>query len=227
MRIWLLARVHLGPVAVLFVLTLSACLLVAGLPRATQAAYDEALRRALSATPAVQADLTVAVESRSPEEDLHERAQFDSRDRLWREILPGELRPLVTGAGHMSAKTTLTPITGTGGKSYLNLGWLSDGERRVDWVRGRAPARPPPCGTKARRSPCSRSGSSRRPCGRWAWGWARRRWSASTTTPPSRSSAPTGPRIPATATGRTTPTSCTSPRSSRPAGWTSRSTSPP
>ncbi|GAA3705765.1 hypothetical protein GCM10022224_084030 [Nonomuraea antimicrobica] len=142
MRIWLLARVHLGPVAVLFVLTLSACLLVAGLPRATQAAYDEALRRALSATPAVQADLTVAVESRSPEEDLHERAQFDSRDRLWREILPGELRPLVTGAGHMSAKTTLTPITGTGGKSYLNLGWLSDGERRVDWVRGRAPGAP-------------------------------------------------------------------------------------
>ncbi|MFC5825441.1 FtsX-like permease family protein [Nonomuraea insulae] len=142
MRIWLLARVHLGTVAVLFVLTLSACLLVAGLPRAMQASYDEALRRSLTAAPAVQADLTVAVESGSREEDLRERAQFDSRARLWREIVPAELRPLTTAPGHMNAKTTLTPMTGTGGQTYLNLGWLSDADRRVDWVQGRAPGAP-------------------------------------------------------------------------------------
>ncbi|MFB4266907.1 FtsX-like permease family protein [Nonomuraea sp. GTA35] len=142
MRIWLLARVHLGTVAVLFVLTLSACLLVAGLPRGMQASYDEALRRALTTAPAVQTDLTVTVESHGQGEDLRERAQFDSRDRLWREILPAGLRPLTTGAGHMSAKTSLTPITGTSGGAYVNLGWLSDADRRVDWVAGRAPGAP-------------------------------------------------------------------------------------
>ncbi|SEF68168.1 FtsX-like permease family protein [Nonomuraea solani] len=142
MRILLLARVHLGTVAVLFVLTLSACLLVAGLPRAMQASYDEALRRALGAAPAVQTDLTVTVESRSPDEDLRERTQFDSRDSLWREIVPPDLRPLLPRTGHMSAKTTLTPITGTSGQSYINLGWLSDAAERVEWVQGRVPGAP-------------------------------------------------------------------------------------
>ncbi|MEQ4724826.1 FtsX-like permease family protein [Nonomuraea sp. B19D2] len=142
MRIALLTRVHLGTLAVLFVLALSASLLVAGLPRATQASFDEALRRSLAAAPAWQADLTVSVESRSPEEDLHERGQFDLRDRRWREILPATLRPLMTAAGHMSAKTTLTPVTGTGGQTHINLGWLSDAAQRVDWVQGRAPGRP-------------------------------------------------------------------------------------
>ncbi|GAA2205739.1 hypothetical protein GCM10009850_011970 [Nonomuraea monospora] len=142
MRIRLLARMHLGTMAVLSVLTLSACLLVAGLPRATQGSYDEALRRALNAAPAAQTDLTVTVESHGQGEDLRERAQFDTRERLWREITPAGLRPLTTGAGHMSAKTSLTPVTGTGGGMYVNLSWLSDADRRVDWVGGRAPGAP-------------------------------------------------------------------------------------
>ncbi|QFY10938.1 FtsX-like permease family protein [Nonomuraea phyllanthi] len=142
MRIWRLAREHLGTVAVLSVLALSACALVAGLPRAMQASYDEALRRALTAAPAVLADLTVTAESRSREDDLRERAQFGSRDRLWHEIVPARLRPLVASGGHMSAKTYRTPITGTSGQAYINLGWLSDAGRRVDWVRGRAPGAP-------------------------------------------------------------------------------------
>ncbi|MEV4802234.1 FtsX-like permease family protein [Nonomuraea sp. NPDC049421] len=142
MRTWLLARVHLGPLAVLFALTLSACLLVAGLPRATQSAYDQALQRALTGAPGVQTDLTVTVGSWSPALDLRERAQFDTRERLWHEILPAGLRPLVSGPGHSSAKTTLTPIAGTGGSSYLNVGWVSDADQRVEWVRGRAPGAP-------------------------------------------------------------------------------------
>ncbi|MET7329941.1 FtsX-like permease family protein [Nonomuraea sp. NPDC005650] len=142
MRIALLARAHLGTMAVLFVLALSACLLVAGLPRAMQASFDEALRRSLVAAPAVQADLTVSVESRSSEEDLHERGQFDARDRRWRKILPTALRPMAVGAGHMSAKTINTPVTGTRGHTHMNLGWLSDADRRVDWVEGRAPGSP-------------------------------------------------------------------------------------
>ncbi|MGW2215043.1 FtsX-like permease family protein [Nonomuraea sp. NPDC001684] len=146
MRIPLLARTHLGAVAVLFVLTLSACLLVAGLPRAMQSSFDQALREALRTAPAEQADLTVTVGSMSKEEDLHERDQFESRDRRWRQLLPPALRPLVvpagTGDSHMSAKTVVTPIHGSGGTMFMNLGWLSDADRRVDWVQGQAPGKP-------------------------------------------------------------------------------------
>ncbi|MDP4509774.1 FtsX-like permease family protein [Nonomuraea turcica] len=139
MRIALLARANAGTLAVLVALTAVACLLVAGLPRATQASFDQALRRSLSTAPAVQTDLTVASEPRTPDQDLHERGQFASLYHQWRQIVPAPLRPLVTPAGHMSAKTSRTPVAGTGGRTYINLGWLSDADQRVDWVQGRAP----------------------------------------------------------------------------------------
>ncbi|MER6507191.1 FtsX-like permease family protein [Nonomuraea sp. NPDC001636] len=146
MRIPLLARTHLGAVAVLFVLTLTACLLVGGLPRAMQSSFDQALREALRTATAEQADLTVAVASMSKEEDLHERGQFESRDARWRRLVPPALRPLVvpagTGNSHMGAKTVVTPIHGSGGTMFMNLGWLSDADRRVDWVQGQAPGKP-------------------------------------------------------------------------------------
>ncbi|NUR91496.1 MAG: hypothetical protein HOY71_46115, partial [Nonomuraea sp.] len=146
MRIPLLARVHLGAVAVLFVLTLTASLLVAGLPRAMQSSFDQALREALTSAPAAQADLTVRVASMSKEEDLHERGQFERRDRRWRQLVPAALRPLVVppgaGSSHMSAKTVVTPMHNTGGNMFMNLGWLSDVDKRVDWVEGRPPGKP-------------------------------------------------------------------------------------
>ncbi|WP_188196457.1 FtsX-like permease family protein [Nonomuraea sp. SYSU D8015] len=135
-------REHVGTLAVLAALTAVACLLVSGLPRAMQASFDQALRRALTTAPAVQADLTVAAEPYAPTEDLHERAAFEARGRHWREALPAALQPLVTTTGHMSAKTVRTPLTGTGGATYVNLGWLSDADRRVNWVQGRAPGPP-------------------------------------------------------------------------------------
>jgi putative ABC transport system permease protein len=133
-RIPLLARVHAGTLAVLAVLTAVACLLLAGLPRALQASFDQALSRELAAAPAVQSDLTVATPGL-----VRDRGQAESFDRRWRQIVPPALRPLLAPHGHMSVKTALTPVTGTGGKKYVNLGWLSDADRRVDWVRGRAP----------------------------------------------------------------------------------------
>ncbi|MFI7706999.1 FtsX-like permease family protein [Nonomuraea sp. NPDC049480] len=142
MRIPLLARAHAGTLAVLVALTAVACLLVAGVPRAMQASFDEALRRALTAAAPVHTDLTVATEPDTPDQDLHERAQFEARDRHWRQIVPAALRPLIAPTGHMSAKTSRTPVTGTGGMKFINLGWLSDADRRVDWVQGRAPGPP-------------------------------------------------------------------------------------
>jgi len=140
----LLAGVHRGAVAVLVLLTLSACLLVSGLPRLTQGAFDEALRESLRAAPAQQADLTAVLASRGEQDDLRERAQFGTLDERLRTLVPAPLQGLLMppGAGHTSAKTYDTPVHETGGLTFINLGWLSDSDRRVDWVAGRAPGPP-------------------------------------------------------------------------------------
>ncbi|NRQ38298.1 hypothetical protein HII36_41700 [Nonomuraea sp. NN258] len=146
MRIPLLARVHAGAMAVLFVLALSAGLLVAGLPRAMQGSFDQALRQSLTDASAAQVDFEINVQAQTADEDLHERAQFETRDKRWRSLVPETLRPLVVppgmGNSHMSARTILTPVNGTGGSTYINLGWLSDAEQRVRWVQGRQPGDP-------------------------------------------------------------------------------------
>ncbi|MGI5270386.1 FtsX-like permease family protein [Nonomuraea sp. CA-218870] len=142
MRIPLGARAHAGTSVLLAVLTVAACLLVSGLPRTTQASFDEALRRALAAAPAVETDLTVVGEVAVREGELRERARFEAADRRWRGFLPATLRPLIRPDGHMSAKTVRTPVTGSSGTTFVNLGWLSDADRRVDWVAGRRPGAP-------------------------------------------------------------------------------------
>ncbi|WP_219507488.1 FtsX-like permease family protein [Nonomuraea ceibae] len=146
MKLLHLARVHLGAVAVLLALTLSACLLVAGLPRVTQAAFDAALREALLKAPAERVDLTTMMTTDSPGQDLTRAQSFDELEQDMRAVLPAPLDRLIapagTGTGHSGAKTYGTPISGTGGKQYLNLAWLSDQERRVTWVEGRAPGEP-------------------------------------------------------------------------------------
>ncbi|GAA4519928.1 MULTISPECIES: FtsX-like permease family protein [Nonomuraea] len=134
-------RTHPGTTALLAVLTAVACLLVAGLPRLTQASFDEALRRSLATADAVQTDLTVSGQPVTLDGDLHERARFEAGDRHWRGLLPAALRPLIRPDGHVSAKTVRTPVTGTRG-TFVNLGWLSDAGRRVDWIQGREPGEP-------------------------------------------------------------------------------------
>ncbi|MFI7451284.1 FtsX-like permease family protein [Nonomuraea sp. NPDC049714] len=139
MRLLLLARVHLGAVAVLLLLTLSACLLVSGLPRVMQAAFDQALRESLATAPAQHADLTAVLRSNGGDQDLREPALFQVQDERLRTLVPAPLNGLLAPAGHASAKTYNTPVYASGGRTFVNLGWLSDGDRRVDWVEGRAP----------------------------------------------------------------------------------------
>ena len=140
MRILLLARVRLGAVAVLSLLTLSACLLMAGLPRVLQGAYDDALHRALQEASASQTDLTVQTLTRGPV--LRDPGEFAIRDARLRSLLPSRLRPLVSATGQMSAKTYDTPVYQSNGLTYINLAWLSDSERRVEWIDGGAPGKP-------------------------------------------------------------------------------------
>lgn len=135
----LLARVHTGPAAVLAVLTLSACLLIAGMPRVLQAAYDEGLRRTLSTTSAQEHDLVV---TSMYGDVLQERGQFEARERAFRKLLPPGLASVVTtgGTSHIAAATVETPAKDRA-RQYINVGWLSDLARRVDWVSGRPPGR--------------------------------------------------------------------------------------
>src|SRR5690606_522590 len=133
------ARAHRGVVAVLALLVLSACLLVAGLPRTMQAAFDGALRESLRAAPAQQRDVTVELRTSGPGTDIHEPGLFSSYGKQIRELVPEALAKVAGGDVHASAKTYDTPVHGTGGSRYVNLGWLSDGARHVEWVEGREP----------------------------------------------------------------------------------------
>ncbi|WP_214322050.1 hypothetical protein [Nonomuraea sediminis] len=146
MRPLQLARVHLGAVAVLCLLTLSACFLVAGLPRTLQASFDAAMRDTLGRAPAEQLDLAVRSVSNTRADDLTELGQFQDRENRFRKVLPAPLRPMVqpqgSGTSHFSAKTFQTPVHGSNGKTFVNLGWLSDADKRVDWVQGRPPGPP-------------------------------------------------------------------------------------
>ncbi|GAA3105014.1 hypothetical protein GCM10020001_023170 [Nonomuraea salmonea] len=143
MRIPLGVRTHAGTVALLAVLTAVACLLVSGLPRTMQASYDEALRRSLAGADVTAADLTVTGAPAQQPGELHSRAEFAYAARRWRALVPAALRPLTGPGGHISAKTFRTPADGKGPiREFVNLGWLSDAGRRVDWVRGRAPGAP-------------------------------------------------------------------------------------
>ncbi|SDM64654.1 FtsX-like permease family protein [Nonomuraea jiangxiensis] len=140
MRIPLGARGHAGTSALLVMLTAVACLLVAGLPRTMQASFDAALRQSLTTAPAARTDLTVTGDPAMPYGNLHGRERLEALDPQWRGLLPAALRPLVRPAGHMSVKTVRTPVVGT--DNHINPGWLSDADRRVDWVQGRRPGQP-------------------------------------------------------------------------------------
>ncbi|PZG17712.1 FtsX-like permease family protein [Nonomuraea aridisoli] len=143
MRIPLGLRAHAGTSALLVVLTAVACLLVSGLPRTMQASFDEALSRSLAAAPALRTDLTVTGTPALPAGELHSRAEFEGRDLGWRRLIPAALRTLIGPGGHISAKTYRTPVNETSDiRAFVNLGWLSDAGRRVEWVGGRAPGRP-------------------------------------------------------------------------------------
>ncbi|GAA0929129.1 FtsX-like permease family protein [Nonomuraea longicatena] len=139
-----LARMHVGALVVLSLLTLTTSLLVAGLPRTMQGAFDLALEKELAAAAGQQADLAVRYEpSSDPASRLTDPAAFATVDATLRGRLPDLLKRVLAppgrGGAHMSAKTWDTPVAGTGGTRYVNLAWMSDSGQHVEWVAGRAP----------------------------------------------------------------------------------------
>ncbi|RBQ18047.1 hypothetical protein DP939_22020 [Spongiactinospora rosea] len=144
MNITLPVRVHRGPAVVLAVLVFTAALLVGGLPRAVQYAYDAALHRSMGGARASAVDLVV---NRVPGATADvERLARD--DRAWWDLLPPDLRAVTErGPGtraHHSVRTVETPVSASAkalknSNRYLNLAWLSDADRRVRYVQGRPP----------------------------------------------------------------------------------------
>ncbi|MDF5754097.1 FtsX-like permease family protein [Spongiactinospora sp. TRM90649] len=145
----LATRVHPGAAAVLAVLTLSASLLIGGLPRAVQGAYDAALHDVMNGSPATRTDLIVTQTPQTAEETIPTADGFSSADRRWWGLLSPELRAVAESGPasrtHYSAKTEQTPVSGRAGPGhqnyqFVNIGWLSDAERRVRYVEGKPPA---------------------------------------------------------------------------------------
>ncbi|GII60423.1 membrane protein [Sphaerisporangium krabiense] len=147
----LLLRVHRGAAAVLALLTLSASLLVAGLPRGFEAAFDEALRGIVDDTGANQTDLAVRLRAGAPDQAMASEDDFRAKDVWWRSAVPPSLKPLLaTGPGadsHFSAKTVGTPVAGRledgqVPRQYVNVGWLSGTAARIRYVEGTPPGDP-------------------------------------------------------------------------------------
>ncbi|MEU7897538.1 hypothetical protein AB0B45_32365 [Nonomuraea sp. NPDC049152] len=140
MKILTLMRAHAGAAAVLSVLTLSACLLLSGMPRALQLAYDRGLRQTLAATTAQDRDLRVLAQNATP---IRRRAELAARDQTFRALLPPELAAIATSGGtsHFSVRTVDTPAFDRP-KQYVNVAWLSDFDRRLTWVEGGEPGPP-------------------------------------------------------------------------------------
>src|SRR5690606_24285487 len=143
-------REHRGPAALLAVLIMTASLLVSGLPRMVEQAYDDGLRQELAAASTDRTAVTVLRHRHGPP-DLMPPAELAAAQQRWYELMPTALRRLTdTGAdsrAHHSAKTTQTPVSGRVGSlfrsnQYVNLGWLSDADRRVRYVEGRPPGPP-------------------------------------------------------------------------------------
>ncbi|MEV4094358.1 FtsX-like permease family protein [Streptosporangium saharense] len=150
MNAWTQVRVNRGVAAVLGLLVLSACLLVAAVPKVTQTAYDDALRVAMAGSDPSRADLVVVSKRQSvPGGPLTPAVLLDA-DRSFRAALPPELRPAVTardtGDSHYTVRKNENPVISVDGQvrsyQYLNLAWTSGAERQVRYVEGRPPGTP-------------------------------------------------------------------------------------
>ncbi|WP_214108907.1 FtsX-like permease family protein [Acrocarpospora catenulata] len=149
MNAWRLILVHRGAAGVLALLALTASLLVAGLPRSFEQAYDEALTVRLDEVSAQQTDLTVSLRPNMMDDQIASPAGFADLDADWRGNLPPLLRTAVQAGGtsHFSAKTYGTPVMGRIGspakaRQYVDIAWVSGIEDRVRYVAGRPPGPP-------------------------------------------------------------------------------------
>ncbi|MFC3980479.1 hypothetical protein [Streptosporangium jomthongense] len=150
MNPWTQVRVNRGVAAVLGLLVLSACLLVAAVPKVTQTAYDEALRDAMAKSEPKRTDLTVVSRRNGPPQEPLTPAVLLDADRRFRAELPSALRRAVAaqgaGSSHHMVRKSENPVFAVDGEvrsyQYLNLGWVSGTERYVRYVEGRPPGEP-------------------------------------------------------------------------------------
>ncbi|GIH27645.1 hypothetical protein Aph01nite_59550 [Acrocarpospora phusangensis] len=149
MNAWQLVRVHRGAAAVLALLVLTASLLVAGLPRGFEAAYDDALNVLTGDAVAPQVDVAVRLRPNIEEDEFHDRRAFTDLDQTLRKALPPTLARAVVpgGTSHQSAITWGTPVSGILGRDtppqrFVDLAWVSNLDEKIRYVEGREPGPP-------------------------------------------------------------------------------------
>ncbi|WP_062442287.1 ABC transporter permease [Herbidospora daliensis] len=148
MNVWQLVKVHRGSALVLALLSLSASLLLAALPRGYERAYDDAVHGMLGDVSVQVSDLGVTGRPIAQQALLTHPADFRNRYEEIAKGFPAQLKkvivPLGQGTSHFSAKTTGTPVSDRIGAArrnnqYVDFSWLPDAASRVKWVKGEPP----------------------------------------------------------------------------------------
>ncbi|MEV5409481.1 FtsX-like permease family protein [Thermopolyspora sp. NPDC052614] len=146
--------VHRGVAALLALLTLSASLLVAGLPQVLDGSYDRAVRQALSEEPPETTDLVVSLRPEWAGDLLTSTGELAEKDTLWRGALPAALRGVVLDGAKAAkagafygAVTNAMPLADRIAEQdyalqFLTLGWSAGADQRVRYVAGSPPGPP-------------------------------------------------------------------------------------
>ncbi|GLW97919.1 FtsX-like permease family protein [Microtetraspora sp. NBRC 16547] len=133
-----LLGVHRGTAALLALLTLTASLLVAGLPRALEASLDESAATLLRTSPAQTTALTFSLDGSYAPDRLPSVARIAEWDDRWRARLPLAVRHVVDDTARYSFMTPPMAINGMRNR-YMALAWAEGAESRIRYVEGVAP----------------------------------------------------------------------------------------
>ncbi|GAA4582136.1 FtsX-like permease family protein [Planotetraspora phitsanulokensis] len=133
-----LLNAHKGVAALLAVLVLSVSLLVAALPRALEASYDEGAQRLLSNSPPQLTSLGVVLSTSYWAEPLATVQQTVAKDDDWRAELPPALRQVTTDEKLISIESERMRISNKR-NHHLTLMWVSTADSAVRYVEGRPP----------------------------------------------------------------------------------------
>jgi putative ABC transport system permease protein len=133
-----LLAAHRAVAALLAALVLSVSLLVAALPRALEASFDEGAHRLLSNSPPQLTSLSVILTSSYWTEPLNSIEQVVATDADWRAELPPALRGVTTDEKLISIETERQRILNRRNQ-HLTLAWVSSADSAVRYVEGVPP----------------------------------------------------------------------------------------
>ncbi|MFF4773567.1 FtsX-like permease family protein [Microtetraspora fusca] len=133
-----LLAAHRGTAALLALLTLTASLLVAGVPRALEASLDESAATMLRTSPPLTTALTVVLESTYSSDVPDGVEKVTQANDLWRAALPPNVRSVLDHTARFGYRTAWLQISATRHR-YVSLAWANDVAPQIRYVAGKAP----------------------------------------------------------------------------------------